>query len=45
LQKVSAAEVQAVARKYFSDDTLTVGILDPQPISGQPRRSTIATRH
>ncbi|MBV2235629.1 MAG: insulinase family protein [Sterolibacterium sp.] len=33
LRSVSAAEVQAVAQKYFSDDTLTVATLDPQPIS------------
>ena len=46
LQQVSAADLQAVARKYFSDDTLTVGILDPQPLDGQPRRPTSsAHRH
>lgn len=33
LRTVTAAEVQAVARKYFSDDTLTIATLDPQPIS------------
>lgn len=32
LRSVSAAEVQAVARKYFVDDTLTLATLDPQPI-------------
>ena len=45
LQKVTAEEVQAVARKYFSDDALTVGILDPQPLDGQPRRPATAVRH
>jgi zinc protease len=45
LQQVSATEVQAVAAKYFSDDTLTVGVLDPQPLDGQPRRSSVAVRH
>ncbi len=45
LESVSAAEVQAVARKYFNDDTLTVGILDPQPIDGKPHRPAVATRH
>ena len=45
LQKVSAAEVQAVAKKYFTDDTLTVGILDPQPLDGKPRRPAVAIRH
>lgn len=45
LQKVTAAEVQAVAKKYFNDDTLTVGVLDPQPLDGKPRRPGVATRH
>jgi zinc protease len=45
LQKVSAAEVQAVAKKYFTDDTLTIGILDPQPLDGKVRRPATATRH
>lgn len=45
LQKVTAAEVEAVAKKYFTDDTLTVGVLDPQPLDGKPRRAAIATRH
>ncbi|MDP3539167.1 MAG: pitrilysin family protein [Azonexus sp.] len=45
LQKVTAAEAQAVAKKYFNDDTLTIGVLDPQPLDGKPRRSAVATRH
>ena len=45
LQAVTAAEVQAVAKKYFNDDSLTVGVLDPQPLDGKPRRSGVATRH
>ena len=45
LQAVTAADVQAVARKYFTDDTLTVGVLDPQPLDGKPRRPAVATRH
>lgn len=45
LQRVSAAEVQAVAKKYFDDDTLTVGVLDPQPLDGKPRRPAVPTRH
>jgi zinc protease len=31
LKTVTAEEVQAVAKKYFTDDTLTVAVLDPQP--------------
>ena len=45
LQNVSATDIQAVAKKYFSDDTLTVGVLDPQPLDGKPRRPAVATRH
>jgi len=45
LQKVTAADVQAVARKYFNDDALTIGVLDPQPLDGKPRRPAVATRH
>ena len=45
LQQVTTAQVQAVAKKYFSDDTLTVGVLDPQPLDGKPRRPAVATRH
>ena len=45
LQKVTAAEVQAVAKKYFNDDSLTVGVLEPQALDGKPRRSAVAVRH
>ena len=45
LQKVTAADVQSVAKKYFSDDTLTIGVLEPQALDGKPRRSATATRH
>ena len=45
LQQVSAAEVQAVAKKYFNDDSLTIGILDPQPLDGKPRAASVASRH
>ncbi len=45
LQQVTVAEVQAVAKKYFSDDTLTVGVLEPQPLDGKPRRAAVAARH
>ena len=45
LQAVSAAEIQAVAKKYFNDDTLTIGIPDPQPLDNKARRPTVAARH
>jgi len=45
LRAVSAADVQAVAGKYFSDDALTIGVLDPQALDSKPRRPTTPTRH
>ncbi len=35
LRSVTAAEVQAVAKRYFGDDTLTIATLDPQPLPAQ----------
>jgi zinc protease len=45
LQQVTAADIQAVAQKYFNDDALTIGVLDPQPLDGKARRPAVATRH
>ncbi|HEX5393305.1 MAG TPA: pitrilysin family protein [Rhodocyclaceae bacterium] len=47
LGTVTAEEVQAVAKKYFSDDTLTVAVLDPQPVdeSKPKRRADVAPGH
>ncbi|MGH8618977.1 MAG: M16 family metallopeptidase [Burkholderiales bacterium] len=46
LRAVTAAEVQAVARKYFIDDRLTVATLDPQPLSGsKPAAPSAGVRH
>ena len=45
LQAVTAADVQAVARRYFRDEQLTVGVLDPQPLDGKPRRPAVPVRH
>ncbi len=44
LQAVSAEQVQAVARKYFRDEQLTVAELDPQALPKTPRPAT-ALRH
>jgi len=44
-QQVTAAEIQAVAKKYFSNDTLTVGILDPQPLDSKTRRPALPLKH
>jgi zinc protease len=37
LQSVTAAQVQAVAAKYFGDDQLTVATLRPLPPEAKPR--------
>jgi zinc protease len=46
LQAVTAAQVQAVARKYLDDDKLTVAILDPQPIDeSKPKHQEVPHVH
>jgi zinc protease len=37
LREVTAEQVQAVAKKWFVDDALTVAVLDPQPAAGATR--------
>ncbi len=39
VRAVTPEQVQAVAKKYFVDDHLTVAVLDPQPINTQRRQS------
>jgi len=38
LQKVSSLEVQAVAKKYFSDDTLNAAYLLPEPMDAKTQK-------
>ena len=38
IQSVTAEQVQAAARDVLKDDNLIVGVLDPQPLSGKPKR-------
>lgn len=46
IRGVTAEEVRAVAQKYFGDDTLTVAVLDPQPLdAATPKTRGFATRH
>lgn len=47
LRQVSAAQVQAVAAKYFGDDQLTVAVLRPQPPNPnrKPRTPPAGFRH
>ncbi|MBE2263577.1 MAG: insulinase family protein [Burkholderiaceae bacterium] len=47
LRQVSAAQVQAVAAKYFGDEQLTVAVLLPQPPdpNRKPRKPPAGLRH
>ncbi len=47
LRTVTAAQVQAVAAKYFGDDALTVATLLPQPVdkTRKPRQPVAGSRH
>jgi zinc protease len=46
LQQVAAEQVREVARKYLTDDNLTVGTLDPQPLdSKKPALPPKGDRH
>ena len=47
LRKVTAAQVQTVAAKYFGDDQLTVALLRPQPPNPdrKPRTPPAGARH
>jgi zinc protease len=38
IQSVTAEQVQAAARDILKDDNLIVAVLDPQPLSGKPKR-------
>lgn len=44
LREVTAAQLQAVAKKYFVDDGLTVAVLDPQPLP-KPQPAAPGARH
>ena len=47
LRAVTADQVKAVAGRYFSDDQLTVAVLQPQPLdkNRKPRLPASGTRH
>jgi zinc protease len=42
IKKVTAKDLQAVARKYLLANNQTTTILDPQPMSSKPRRKASA---
>ncbi|HET7831937.1 MAG TPA: pitrilysin family protein [Gallionella sp.] len=45
LQAVTADQVVSVARELLKDDNLTVAVLDPQPLSGKPKRAGGGNSH
>ena len=47
LRAVTAAQVKAVAQRYFGDDQLTVAVLLPQPLdkTRKPRTPPVGARH
>ncbi|MEA5098199.1 MAG: pitrilysin family protein [Burkholderiaceae bacterium] len=45
LKAVTPQQVQAVAKKYFGDDELTIATLAPQPLPKQPRTPPLGLRH
>jgi zinc protease len=46
LQAVTAEQVREVAKKYVQDDSLTVAVLDPQPLEQKfPTTAPIGVRH
>lgn len=42
---ITPQQIRDAARKYLIEDHLTVAYLDPQPITEQPKTSTIGGRH
>ncbi|MBP8308943.1 MAG: insulinase family protein [Burkholderiaceae bacterium] len=45
IRAVTSAQIQDVARRYFSDDTLTVVTLLPQPVGGKRAPPPAGLRH
>lgn len=45
LQAVTAEQVRQVAEEFLKDDNLTVAVLDPQPLSGKPKRPPQGASH
>ena len=45
LREVTPAQVQAVAKKYLVDESLTIAVLDPQPLDGAKAAAPAGVRH
>jgi zinc protease len=45
LKAVTPAQVQSVARRYFGDDGLTIGVLRPQPLDPNRPKPMLGEHH
>ena len=45
LREVTPEQVQAVAKKYMVDESLTIAVLDPQPLDGVKAAAPAGVRH
>jgi len=45
IRQITAEQIQKVAKKYLIKDTLTVAVLDPQPLTAKKRRAGPVGRH
>lgn len=45
IREITAEQIQKVAKKYLVKDTLTVAVLDPQPLSTKKKRDSAPVRH
>ncbi|MBI5438749.1 MAG: insulinase family protein [Nitrosomonadales bacterium] len=45
LQAVTAEQVRQAAEEFLQDDSLTVAVLDPQPLSGKPKHPLQGASH
>jgi len=45
IREVTPEQIRAVAKKYLVKDTLTVAVLDPQPLTNKKRRPKAMLRH
>jgi len=45
LQAVTAEQVRQVAEEFLRDDSLTVAVLDPQPLSDKPKQKPQGMNH
>lgn len=45
IRQVTAEQIQAVAKKYLVKDTMTVAVLDPQPLGDKKPRASLSGRH